>query len=219
MQVISRKQAKADGRLRYFTGMVCKGGHVDERLVSNGACLACCREGMAAKREAKRRPKVVSPRREALNAGRVRYSTGKPCPKGHMAERFASSGRCVQCCDEAQRLLLETNPQRHRDANRRWSENNPEKTRAMKRPANANRRASQLQRTPCWLTPEDWKRIKVKHAEARWMTVRTGIPHAVDHIYPLQGRLVSGLHVPANMRVIPARENSRKHNKMPEAHQ
>lgn len=41
MKVISRKEAKDSGLKRYFTGGVCKFGHVSERLVSNGQCLTC----------------------------------------------------------------------------------------------------------------------------------------------------------------------------------
>lgn len=218
MNLISRPDAKAAGHKRYFTGLLCGNGHVEPRLVSNGVCLGCERDKMAKRRAAARAeapPRALSARKAAQAAGAVRYMTGKPCVAGHIAERFTSSGRCCVCADEEQRRLLEERPEKHRARVKRWMDANPDKRRAIKRAPNAERRASQLKRTPGWLTADDRRKIKVKHAEARWMTQRTGIPHAVDHIYPLQGRSVSGLHVPANMRVIPRRENSRKHNKMP----
>lgn len=45
------------------------------------------------------------------------------------------------------------------------------------------------------------------------MTNSTGIVHHVDHVIPLQGRTVSGLHVAGNLRVITASENVKKHNR------
>lgn len=39
----------------------------------------------------------LTPKQEALNNGATRYFTGKPCLRGHIAERSVSSGNCVQC--------------------------------------------------------------------------------------------------------------------------
>lgn len=213
MQVISRKEAQDAGYVRYYTGLPCLSGHVEERSTVNGSCLACARDKMTRRREAKRKPKTKSARQIAYEGGHAKYSTGLPCAVGHIAERRTSNGRCCVCEYEVQVRSLAERPELHRARSKKWQQENPEKRRAMKRPANANRRAAQMNRTPSWLTDADYMRIKVKHAKARWMTAHTGIPHAVDHIYPLQGKTVSGLHVPSNMRVIPMRENSRKHNK------
>ena len=39
----------------------------------------------------------IMKRRDAAEAGLKRYSTGKPCSKGHNAPRFTSTGVCTQC--------------------------------------------------------------------------------------------------------------------------
>lgn len=38
---MTRKEAKAQGLLRYFTGTACKHGHRAERFTSNGVCVEC----------------------------------------------------------------------------------------------------------------------------------------------------------------------------------
>lgn len=43
MDIISRKEAKAFGLKRYFTGKPCKHGHTEERRVHDGACCECQR--------------------------------------------------------------------------------------------------------------------------------------------------------------------------------
>jgi 5-methylcytosine-specific restriction endonuclease McrA len=50
--IVTRKQAKALGLVRYFPGSTCKHGHVTERLTSNGSCLECCRLNTVAKYQA-----------------------------------------------------------------------------------------------------------------------------------------------------------------------
>jgi hypothetical protein len=75
------------------------------------------------------------------------------------------------------------------------------------------RDAAQLNRTPVWLTIKDHQDIKDFYYLAKALEQVTGEKYHVDHIIPLQGELVSGLHVPSNLRVISAKENLSKSNK------
>lgn len=56
--------------------------------------------------------------------------------------------------------------------------------------------------------------IAAIYAECARITRLTGIPHEVDHIVPLLGREVCGLHVEGNLRVVPRHVNRRKSNKL-----
>jgi hypothetical protein len=99
----------------------------------------------------------------------------------------------------------------HREAHRKWAKANPEKV-----IANAMRRTKAKRvRIPKWLTDEHWDQIAALYAKAQRLTLETGIKHHVDHIYPLRGKLCSGLHVPWNLQVSLADVNLRKANKMP----
>ena len=75
------------------------------------------------------------------------------------------------------------------------------------------RKSAKLQRTPTWLTEFDLVKIKCLYLLAAMRSRESGYDWHVDHIIPLQGEFVSGLHVPNNLRVIPALENMRKNNR------
>jgi 5-methylcytosine-specific restriction endonuclease McrA len=80
----------------------------------------------------------------------------------------------------------------------------------LQRIAAARRLAKKKKATPSWLTREQLDQIRAVYSEAVRLTKETGIPHEVDHIVPLSGKTVSGLHVPWNLRAIPAVENNRR---------
>lgn len=94
-------------------------------------------------------------------------------------------------------------------AQKKWRANNPGKVNAK----TAQRQAVKLQRTPKWLKPLDFTHIKMFYIAAKSLTSELGIEFEVDHIIPLQGELISGLHVPSNLQVITASDNARKYNK------
>lgn len=76
------------------------------------------------------------------------------------------------------------------------------------------RETQRLRAMPKWLTQEDLVKINLRYKEAASLTKETGVKHNGDHIIPLRNKLVSGLHVPWNLQVIPAMDNFRKHNKL-----
>ncbi len=71
-------------------------------------------------------------------------------------------------------------------------------------------------RKPKWLTHEQKLQIKEFYQLAEALTKETGIPHEVDHIYPLCGDMCSGLHVPWNLRVVTEHVNRVKNKRPPE---
>lgn len=98
------------------------------------------------------------------------------------------------------------NKDRKRELDRNWINNN----RAVSRSHKAKRRAKERMATPLWLTDAQLEAIKAVYLEAERLFKETGIPYQVDHIVPLSGKTVSGLHVPWNLRAIPAQENNRR---------
>jgi hypothetical protein len=94
------------------------------------------------------------------------------------------------------------------EASVKWQRDNPGAAAAK---TNA-RRARKLQATPSWADMEFIELLYVEAAALSSLGTR-GRFH-VDHIVPLQSKLVTGLHVQNNLRVIPARDNIAKSNRV-----
>lgn len=103
--------------------------------------------------------------------------------------------------------------QRHREKfaqyQKQYAIANPEKTRTW----DAVKRANRLKRVPVWLTQEQKEAIEVFYWLARDLEVVSGQPYHVDHIVPLSGKNVCGLHVPWNLQILPKDLNMAKSNK------
>lgn len=92
-----------------------------------------------------------------------------------------------------------------------WRKNNPQK--------NAKRQRKRVQklkeRTPFWLSPKDQIEIFNIYKECKKLNLKSKeYYYHVDHIIPLQGAEVSGLHVPWNLQIIEAVSNIKKSNKI-----
>lgn len=72
---------------------------------------------------------MAGERHRALLKGRGRYSTGRPCKHGHVAERYASTGHCVACIRANRALYVAKYPERvrlsAREAQRRIRRDDP----------------------------------------------------------------------------------------------
>lgn len=77
------------------------------------------------------------------------------------------------------------------------------------------RQAKLSQRTPSWLSQDDVWMMREAYKLAKIRSDMFGFSWHVDHIFPLHGRNVSGLHVPTNLQVISAKENLQKSNRNP----
>ena len=102
----------------------------------------------------------------------------------------------------------EQNSEKLKESYKYWAQRNKDKVNAkwMKR------EASKKNRTPAWLTVDELWMIEQAYDIAVKRKDEFGFDWHVDHIVPLQGKTVSGLHVPWNLQVIPAIENRRKSN-------
>lgn len=90
--------------------------------------------------------------------------------------------------------------------NKQRRERRREYYRAVDRAKHSRRRAAQLLRSPVW--------ADVKAIREFYRCCPAG--YVVDHVVPLQGKGVCGLHVLENLQYLPAAENIRKGNKWPE---
>lgn len=200
-----RYEAKQAGRLTYMTGLPCKNGHVSERMTDSGSCIEC-------RREADRRRYALDPKK-IIERKRAQYFANAEEKRRKRREKYAQN-------PDKERAVARTRSAEWRAANpdkvkqqaplkRAYAKANPEKAVANL----AKRRAAKLQRTPNWLSADDLWMIEQAYELASLRAKLTKVAWHVDHVIPLQGELVSGLHVPTNLQVIPWFDNLSKANK------
>lgn len=103
------------------------------------------------------------------------------------------------------RVDAHKNPEKYRNRRRRYVEKNRVRVRSLDRAKKLRR----MKRTPAWA---DIDHIHEFYEARECIQNATGECYHVDHIIPLQGEFVSGLHVPGNLQIIRAKRNLKKHN-------
>jgi hypothetical protein len=162
-------------------------------------------------------------RAEAVALGLTHYTTGVPCVHGHIDVRRVKDRVCA-ACDRAMKVArVKAHPEVYRlkakevyqrgrvgalSQKRLYRQANKGKINALV----AARKQHIRQRTPKWIGAEERWLMREAYDLAGLRTATLGFAWHVDHIIPLQGVLVSGLHVPHNLQVIPGIDNIRKKN-------
>lgn len=114
--------------------------------------------------------------------GLAEYVADEPCKRGHWGFRSIKNSMCKECQAERNKRIYAVQP---------WYVADPKLKAAM----------------PEWVKVDD---IRPFYERAKRLTLETGVTYEVDHIVPLRGKYVCGLHVPANLRVITKTENFAK---------
>jgi hypothetical protein len=120
--------------------------------------------------------------------------------------RLGMKSACRDCAYSRTAAWREENKARTAAYNLKFRQDNPDYIAA----AQGIRRTDKIHRLPAWA---DRKTTSEVYTRAREKTVKEGIPFHVDHIVPLFGKKVSGLHVAHNLQVLSATENMKKKNK------
>ena len=199
--VISRKEARRDGRIRYFTGKPCKSGHISERLVSCGKCLACNRE---TQRSIRKDPNHLQKRRE--------YSK-TPEYKARRRNRWKLNGR-----EPEYQRIIQRDPEFCRRRNERLRDKYRNDQNYRKRRRNTQRRYSSQRRalkrnSEGSYSYEDIEFLMMfQKKKCCYCKTSISSEYHVDHIVPLSKGGRSDLR---NIQLLCPRCNLRKTNKDP----
>lgn len=159
----------------------------------------------------------VSACKVCANARAAAWSLANP---NHKRKRNKTEAQKQAARDRARQWRLD-NPERFQKNKAEWAAKNAAKIHQYKvdwqkrnrhkvHAQTMKRRAKKLSATPSWANNQAIQEI---YGIARDLCVLTGQKWEVDHIIPLRGKLVSGLHVEGNLQIIPASINRSKQNR------
>jgi post-segregation antitoxin (ccd killing protein) len=194
---MKRAEAKLLGLKTYNTGKPCKHGHLSNRYASTAICVECVKLQSTAWR-------IANP--EKHSASMQKWIDGNRELHGTRVKRWQEANKDKVRADA--KAWVKANPEKVKAKHLRHIKKHPDAYTA-RSVASVARRAK---RVPQWLTSDDKWMMRQAYNLAKLRTQLFGFVWEVDHIIPLRGELVSGLHVPTNLQVIPKSENRSKKN-------
>jgi hypothetical protein len=194
LELISRKHAKEQGHKHYYTGQPCKYGHISQRLTSTGHCGECTRLRHYSWYE-KNKEQALSiigkwqqKNKDVVNTGTRDWRKNNP-----------------QSAKETHKRYYTTHKETKLQFNKLWRERN----KPLLQYYNSKRRAQIKRASVDWA---DIGKMIVIYEQSVSMSRETGIMYQVDHIVPLQHKLVCGLHWEGNLQILSKKENQHKGN-------
>lgn len=143
---------------------------------------------------------------------RGRHYSCKECNKLAAREfrlRTSLTEEQKQAARERSAKWRQENPERSSEQKKDWARRFPHKKQELSR----RYELTKSQRTPPWLTKDQLEEIQQFYWMAMDLKSVSGEEYHVDHIVPLQGENVSGLHVPWNLQILPKDLNLSKGNR------
>lgn len=137
----------------------------------------------------------------ALHSERDKFGRCRECMRAHRARYNAANRDAINSKSAVWRA---NNRARHRVLMNAWKAKNKDRVAEQCRA----RQAALLNRSPAWANRNHMAGF---YKIARFLTQSRGIYYTVDHVVPLQGKRVSGLHVPENLAI--TKDNFKKSNK------
>lgn len=229
MEIISKADAIAAGLKHYFTGKLCKHGHLAPKYVSGGRCVVCAKEhSTSTSAEKKRAWSKASYQRDGKLKKQHYYAANKAsiqARRKRQAERYRETARRWYAANRhsltaGKRAEYHADVQRSRSRRRQYVAANLGKRQAWARTDylknksrylanNAKRKAAKIQATPPWA---DYEEVQGIYAMADSVSRIAGVKFSVDHYVPLRGKTVCGLHCEANLQIILLIDNIAKGN-------
>lgn len=217
---MNRSEAQRQSLKTYNTGVPCKNGHSADRSTATGSCIECAtarsarfyeQHGVEYRRE-KSTAHYQQNKQTYVDRG-VAWQRDNPEKVSAIRRRTNKAFRAEH--PEYAAEWWKQHPERAeeyakrqyaRAARRNWRQANKGHQNFLTR----MRQKHVRQATPSWA---DRDQLKLIYIEAGERSVREGIEYHVDHIIPLRGELVCGLHTPANLQILTKHDNLKKGRK------